>query len=116
MQLYVHVYYFPQTLEFVQLLGGPKSVYGYHSDTLNALILSLLPPTGFQYEERFKPSQIAFPNMKLYLLESLLQALQDNAGFHIPSVSAYIQVHLRVHYGREYRDYIKRNGKVKEMT
>ena len=67
-------------------------MYGYHSDTLNALILTLLPPTGFQYEERFKPLQIASPNLKLYLLKSLLQALQDNAGFHIPSVSAYIYV------------------------
>ena len=77
-----------QATEFVELLGGQKSVYGYHCDSLKSLLISLLPPSGFQIEDKFKPDSKDGPSIEVSLMEGLLNGLRDSAGFRIPVVSA----------------------------
>ena len=71
-------------------MGGPSSLYGLREDTLDSLLLSLLPPVGFSefIETESKPVEIpSEKDPKLFLLEYLLQALRKRAGFRIPHVS-----------------------------
>ena len=82
-----------QAAEFVEIIGGKSSIYGYHPDTIHSLILTLLPPIGFNYEERFKAVERETQNIKSYFLENLLNALSENAGFNIPVVSP-ISIHV----------------------
>ena len=65
-------------------------MYGYREDTLDSLVLSILPPVGFSefIETESKPTDsCSDKNPKLFLLEYLLQALRKRAGFRIPHVS-----------------------------
>lgn len=77
-----------QATEFVELLGGQKSVYGYHCDSLKSLLISLLPPIGFKIKDNFKADGKDGPSIEVSFMESLLNALRDSAGFRIPVVSA----------------------------
>ena len=79
-----------QVVDFVDHIGGMSSIYGLHRDTVHSLVLALLPPNGHEYQQRCKPSTArGCSNMKVYFLETLLQAIKLNAGFRIPSVRAY---------------------------
>jgi hypothetical protein len=75
--------------EFISHIDGASSLYGYHDDTLDSLVLSLLPPVGFQeFLETDKPSKPeAIPEgmtPDVFLLKRLLRALRKRAGFRIP--------------------------------
>ena len=82
------LYFLHQATEFVERLGGHRSVYGYHSDTLKSLLISILPPVGYKIDDNFKTDGKCSQSTEVYFLESLLSGLRDNAGFRIPMVSA----------------------------
>lgn len=79
-----------QTKEFLEYIGGPSSIYGLQKDTANSLMLTLLPPINFTctYRDQYQPLPVdSSPNLKVWLLETLLNTLRSNAGFQIPHVS-----------------------------
>ena len=68
-------------------------MYGLHEDTLDSLVLSLLPPVGFkEFLETDKPQQEPeeedMRENDVFLLDTLLRALRKRAGFRLPHVSA----------------------------
>ncbi len=89
-------------------IGSSVSIYGLHKNTLNSLILTLLPPNGHQYQPARPPPLSPSPaplspspdgtvgvvvseesglDKKVHLLEVLLKSLRNSAGFRVPLVS-----------------------------
>ena len=71
-----------------KVLQGKTSLYGFTNETLDSLMLTLLPPIGHEYQrvplEQNPPDEDL--DIKVFLLKSLVDALRENAGFHIPKV------------------------------
>lgn len=67
-----------------------QNLYGLKPETLDSLILDFLPPLGHTYKELSEESVEEKPqevSVSVYLYEEILNALRDNAGFHIPKVN-----------------------------
>ena len=78
----------PQVKDFVQCVSGSSSLYGLQPDTLESLVLTLLPPLGHKYDTLGDPSIVdSSLDVRVYVLQELLQSLRHCAGFHIPPVS-----------------------------
>ena len=80
-------------------MGGKESLYGIHDDTLDSLVLSLLPPVGFQeFLETDKPQKEEdIPTEEspdVFLLRRLLRALRKRAGFRLPHVRKFSKIYL----------------------
>lgn len=80
-----------QIINFIKSVDGSNSLYGLRPETLDSLILDILPPLDQEYvkvdgEDLRNTSQPP----TTYLLQELLVALCSNAGFCIPKVSKYI--------------------------
>jgi hypothetical protein len=97
-----------QAKDFIQCISGSSSLYGLQSDTtLESLVLTLLPPLGHKYKTLGEPSIVdSAIDVKVYLVQELLQSLRSCAGFHIPPVSQImfewggpqkLHVHVHVH-------------------
>ena len=79
-------------------MGGVESLYGIHDDTLDSLMLSLLPPVGFQefletdkpQKEEELPQDLKGRDLEVFLVRRLLRALRKRAGFRLPHVSGLI--------------------------
>ena len=71
-----------------KVMQGQASFYGFTQETLDSLMLTLLPPIGHEYQQAPLKPNTADEGMdkQVLLLKSLLDALQKNAGFHIPKV------------------------------
>ena len=97
-----------QVQVFIDLISGSSSLYGLKVETLDSLVLSLLPSPTHTYEsikeprvmdssiEHFRePNVMEEPlnmmddglDLKVLLMKELLQNLRHCAGFHIPPVS-----------------------------
>ena len=86
--------FFLKASDFIKHIGGAESLYGIHDDTLDSLLLSLLPPVGFQeFLETDKPQkEEQVPTdvkPEVFLVRRLLRALRKRAGFRLPHVSCY---------------------------
>ena len=80
-----------QARSFIQCVSGSSSLYGLQSDTLESLVLTLLPPLGHKYKTLGDPSIVdSSVDVKIYLVQELLQSLRHCAGFHIPPVSRMV--------------------------
>ena len=79
-----------QVEDFVKQVG-PDGLYGYQLDTVNSLILSLLPPVDFKFhcdkEQSFVDTS---EDIKLFILRLLVQYIRRCSGFHIP----FVRLHL----------------------
>lgn len=67
-----------------------SSFYGFTKQTLNSLMLAILPPADYKYEPQEPTSgfdEEPPQDMTLYLLKTLVEALKSNAGFRLPTVS-----------------------------
>ena len=78
--------------EFVQCVEGPRSLYGFKKETtLDSLILSILPSHQHKYcahkSERHSYDPVS-ADVHLVLMQELLIALRQSAGFHVPVVSS----------------------------
>ena len=85
------IWFWSQVKEFVNnVLEGKTSLYGFtdSEETLDSLMLTLLPPIGYKYQRIPLEQDAVDVNMdiKVLLLKSLVDALRENAGFHIPKV------------------------------
>ena len=77
-----------QAKDFIKCVSGSSSLYGLKSDTLESLVLTLLPPLGHKYITLGEPSVVdSTVDVRVYLVQELLQSLRHCAGFHIPPVS-----------------------------
>ena len=72
--------------EFIALVGAESSLYGLQSETLDSLLLYMLPASSHQFQE-VPADQPIGDNVRLYLLQQLLTALRTSAGFCVPMVS-----------------------------
>ena len=73
--------------EFINVVGRDNRViYGIKPQTLDSLILSLLPPYGHTYLET-PPEGYISDDVKVCLLHDLLRAMRNSAGFSIRPVS-----------------------------
>ena len=78
-----------QVNDFAKMvLQGKASLYGFTDETLDSLVLTLLPPSGHKYQQVPLDQNAADKDIdiKVFLLKSLVDALRENAGFHIPKV------------------------------
>ena len=74
--------------EFITLVGAASSLYGLQPETLDSLLLYMLPATSHRFQEVPADQQIV-NNIRLYLLQQLLTALRASAGFCVPVVSVF---------------------------
>ena len=66
---------------------GPEGLYGFQLDTVNSLILSLLPPVDFKFHSHREHSLIdPTEDIKLFMLRLLVQCVRRCSGLHIPYV------------------------------
>lgn len=83
-----HTHTHTKVQDFINCLAGPCSLYGLQAETLDSLVLSLLPTLTHSYESLGEPSVTdSGIDMKVLLMQELLQNLRHCAGFHIPPVS-----------------------------
>ena len=85
--LYAHMN--TQAQDFIDRISGPSSLYGLRqetlqSETLDSLVLSLLTHGYELAEPRVMNNSL---DLKLFLMQELLQNLCRSAGLHIPLVS-----------------------------
>ena len=76
-------------MQFIQVVGGSKSIYGLQQhDTLYSLLLELLPPVDYTYTRLDNGQEIhqLGEDIIMYLFQRILVALRSNAKFHIPRV------------------------------
>ena len=69
-------------------MQGEASLYGFTKETLDSLMLTLLPPIDHEYQQVPLEQSTVDEDVdsQVFLLKSLLDALRKNAGFHIPKV------------------------------
>ena len=83
---YIHIN--TQVQDFLDCISGPSSLYGLQPETLDSLVLSVLPPLTHSYEAFGEPSPIDDSlELKVLLMQELLQNLRHFARLHIPPVS-----------------------------
>ena len=80
-------FFFFQLDEFINIVNGSNSLYGLKNETLDSLLLSLLPPYGHTYQDTPPDAPVGGDNVDLYLLQELLRSLRNSAGFAVPVVS-----------------------------
>ena len=82
-----------QVNDFILRVHGSTSLYGLQAETLDSLILDLLPPLNHSYCKLGEDSMVDTSEpVPIYLLHELLGALRSNAGFHV--VHSYMHVHV----------------------
>ena len=69
-------------------MEGPSSLYGIQEETLQSLVLTLLPFKHKLTHQRTQPSPL-YEDTRLHLLKTLLKSLRCDAKFCIPQVSLY---------------------------
>ena len=75
---------------FVDLIG-PDGLYGIQLDTVDSLILSLLPPMDFEFQCFKESGPINFAeDVKVYMFRLLIQCLRCCCGFYISYVCTAI--------------------------
>lgn len=77
----------------------PDGLYGFQLDTVNSLILSLLPPVDFKFNSNREQSMVdPTEEIMLYVLRLLIQCLRSCSGLHIPFVcSTFTYVYIALY-------------------
>ena len=77
--------------KFISVFNGSDSFYGFQPETLDSLVLDLLPCMRDEYatldENRVVDSK---EEVSVYLFQEVLNALRHNAKFNIPKVRLLI--------------------------
>lgn len=80
-------YFLSQAQGFIDSVGGAKSLYGLKEETLDSLILTLLPPIGHEFQPMVDPGTIdEKQHILVLMLQEILMSLRYSAGFSIPTV------------------------------
>ena len=85
-----------QVEDFVEHIGT-DGLYGIQLDTVNSLILSLLPPMDFEFQ-CFKERALidVAEDIRVHMLRLLIQCLRRCCGFYIHYVCTYIYMYMCV--------------------
>lgn len=76
--------------QFINSVDGNTSLYGLQDETLDSLLLSLLPLHAPPYAHQDTThGEAVGDNVGVYLLYKLLKLLKHSFGFAIPVVSIY---------------------------
>ena len=85
--------------QFIQCVDGSSSIYGFCEETLDSLLLTVLPvgsgpplATGITLPPQQLTSMINFENeeeKQTYILQVLTEALRQNFKFRFQQVSVY---------------------------
>ena len=78
--------------QFINSVDGNASLYGLQDETLDSLLLSLLPPNAPPYAHQYQDTahgEVVGDNVGVYLLYKLLRLLKQSFGFAVPVVSIY---------------------------
>ena len=81
----------PQVDDFAtNVTQGKANLYGFANETVDSMMLSLLPPIDHEYKRiPLRQNNVDEKiDIKVFLLKCLLDALRENAGFQIPKVCA----------------------------
>ena len=82
-----HLFTHKQVQDFISLVSGSDSLYGFCPDTLNSLVLTLLPSVDHVYEELGELSLVDdSKDVKFYILQEIVLALRECSGFFISKV------------------------------
>ena len=74
-------------MQFIQLINGSKSFYGFQQpDTLDSLLLELLPPIDHKYIKDHDLNCQSKEEVSVYLFQEIIGSLRNRAGFHVPKV------------------------------
>ena len=85
---HTHTHTHMQVQDFINKTSGPGNLYGLQPETLASLMLSLLPPLTHSYKPLEKSIVMnGSLDLKILLMQELLQNLRHCAGLHIPPVS-----------------------------
>lgn len=78
-----------QVQQFLNHISGVNCLYGLQKkETLDSLVLSVLPPNDHTFQSFDNPSIVdSDEDVKVFCMKELLQALRHSAGFQIPIVS-----------------------------
>ena len=75
----------------MSLISGPHCLYGFCSDTLNSLVLTLLPSVDHIYKELGEVTLVDdskdADKLQFLILEKIVQVLRECHGFIIPKVN-----------------------------
>ena len=87
--LHTYIHTNTQVQDFLDCISAPSSLYGLQPETLDSLVLSVLPPLTHSYEPFEEPSAMDENlELKVLLMQELLQNLcRHFVGLHIPPVS-----------------------------
>lgn len=80
-----------QVEEFICNVYESKSLYGLQPETLDSLILNMLPSSHFKFIKLTEENIIQMneqDEIPVFLLRLILSSLKINAGFNITMVSA----------------------------
>lgn len=73
--------------DFISIVEGSESLYGMKLETLDSMILDMLPPLGHTYTELRESSEVDdAQDVRPYLMLEILKYLRTNSGFYIPEV------------------------------
>lgn len=80
----------PQVLEFFSVFGESSFYGARRNESVESLALSILPSPGYQFRELMQEAATTrmqhSANGPLVLLTALINALQQEAGFHFVKV------------------------------
>ena len=80
-------------IDFVRSVGGVESFYGLKNETVDSLLLSMLPTdkhTYQPYEPKADPNSVEPIDVGVLCLQELVRAFRSSAGFYLPTVSLYL--------------------------
>ena len=89
--------FFLQAKEFIHCSGGPSSFYGFCEETLDSLLLKVLP-VKFTYTDVSESThQLSLPlgyfenpqNQQIFIMQVLTEALKVNFNFQVSSAICY---------------------------
>ena len=71
-------------------MNESKSLYGLQTETVDSLILDMLPPVGYEFKELKGDSEASdsqISDIRTFLITEILSVFRKNAGFNYPMVS-----------------------------
>ena len=71
--------------DFVGVVEGAASLYGLKKETLDSLLLSILPSYTYKFKE--VETHDFSDDVRVQLLQETVTALRNSAGFSIPMVT-----------------------------
>ena len=74
-------------------------MYGLQSETVDSIVLDLLPSVDHKYleltEDGLGADSTRMPDIWTFIIQEILTGLKNNSGFHIPEVTLALYLYLQ---------------------